>query len=867
SGDDDAHAHVKFNIGNDVIVNRVFMGSNGESLKYDANGTSNYLVNFEKLNGLNLATDLTDLDWSVLNAGNVSNADKELLSMSSELRDKLYPNLLSVYMRAVDMKAMPQGFDMADKTFTNTWIGTFCMGGNAGSMMVDKPVDIVFPQSLNFFGRIIGGSMDASFQYKGKWHRGGFRMPLASDAKLKDDNDVLQPTKTKLRMKIRGDWYSRRMVMEEQYKEEGTYAPKGDYLVLDKTNDGINWDKDGKAWHDGCNVYGGCYQSGDMVGDVEIYIESDMLAYSRYLHGLDGVTIDDYKEPSLDESNELKLPVANVYGAGYGPESRSFGDAYIYMKDIPNVEGWIHPSVNNIFGGGRNGMLVGNSVIHVHDGLVYKDVVGGSFAAPMYGSAQVTVGYPKFYVCKKSGEYFIDRADKWNEDYKTKGNGKTESVIKKSIKYFEGTYVPCNVYDQITDVIVYDHDVAGAKTSIKDLLTTNRENNSEYFDFHDEGANPSDTKIFPKGGWESVEIRVRGGVYGGGFSLSNSTAAIAGSYTTLASTDEYNHGVDSRGNSSVGYGGNSSIIISDLGSGKDHIKISSETTVKDEHGNVVGEYTGLGGIYGDGRLVFCEGFRAAELNGYGYAGTTPSNPLMLNTLQRLDLLTVNDCCFKLYGDEDFATDEINKRKYSLARIGELRMNSTIDATGTYATDWTKAQSRNYIGFYNTIHYIGAIVTNDNFHNDNFHDATGVVDNANTYRSKKQWYIDQYHGKTDEESINAFKQRNYATARNMIGINSGFSLHVENLYYEGDEHKTYNGPIVGVAEVKLLNVQPGEGGGYVYADNVHADIYESGHTTSDATFMNESGNFVFEGVIRPGEDAKQYIVDDCLPKGF
>ena len=846
--DNENDAHVKFNIGNNVIVNEVFMGSNGESLKYDANGKSNYIVNFEKVNGgLNLATDLTDSDWSVLNNGNVSNADKELVSMDSDLRNKLYPNLLSVYMRAVDMKAMPLGFDIGkddegnEKTFTNTWIGTFCMGGNAGSMMTEQPVDIVFPQSLNFFGRIIGGSKDASFQYKGKWHRGGFRMPLAGTATLDG-----QPTKSKLRMKIRGDWYSRRMVLDDEYKAyRDTYRAQ-DYLAPDKTDDGVNWKPDGKAWHDGCNVYGGCYQSGDMVGDVEIYIESDMLAYSRYLKDTPGATIDDYLEPSLDESNKLNLPVANVYGAGYGPESRSFGDAYIYMKDIPNVDKDTHPSVNNLFGGGRNGMLVGNSVIHVHDGLVYKDVVGGSFAAPMYGSAQVTVGYPKFYVCKQSGEYFLDRADKWNDGYETKGSKGNEPVVKKSIKYFEGTYVPCNMYDQITGVKLHGTDNL---IDLGSIHTAERQDNA-FFAFHDESV---DDTLFPDGGWNSVDIRVRGGVYGGGFSLSNSTAAIAGSYTTLASTDEYNHGVDSQGNSSVGYGGNSSIIISDLGSGKDHIKISTENPVVD------GQYSGTGGIYGDGRLVFCEGFRAAELNGYGYAEHTPSNPLMLNSLQRLDLLTVNDCCFKLYGDEDFATDELNSQKYSLARIGELRMNSSIDASTQYATgELTEVNTRNYIGFYNNIHYLGSIVTNDDFRTAKFHDATGVVD-AKTYREKKLEYIDQYHGKPDEVSISTFKQRNYATARNMVGINSGFCLRVENQYYEGNERQTYYGPIVGVAEVKLLNVQPGEGGGYVYADNIH--------DADNPTFLNESGNFVFEGVVRPGEGEKQYIVDDCLPKGF
>ena len=849
-GDD---AHVKFNIGNNVIVNEVFMGSNGESMKYDANDKDNtYLTNFEKVNGLDFSGSISSTDWTSLTG------DDDLRNMDPTLRNTIYPNLLSVYMRAVDMKAMPLGFtEFSGHTFTNTWIGTFCMGGNAGSMMVDQPVDIIFPQSLNFFGRIIGGCKDASFQYKGKWHRGGFRMPLANGASLKDDSGVAQPTKTKLRMKIRGDWYSRRMEMEDQYKTVGTYAPMGDYLVYDKTDNGVDWKRDGKAWHDGCNVYGGCYQSGDMVGDVEIYIESDMLAYSdpRY-----GTTIDTYTNTELDESNKLHLPVANVYGAGYGPESRSFGDAYIYMKDIPNVAAH-HPSVNNIFGGGRNGMLVGNSVIHVHDGLVYKDVVGGSFAAPMYGSAQVTVGYPKFYVCKQSGEYFIDRADKWNEGYMTKGSKGEESVIKKSIKYFEGTYVPCNVYDQITGVKLHgSNDV----TDLSSIHTAERGGNT-YFDFHDEGA---DASFFPTGGWENVEIRIRGGVYGGGFSLSNSTAAIAGSYTTLASTEEYNHGYDSKGNSSVGYGGNSSIIITDKGDTKDHIKISTETTEKDNDGNVVGEYTGLGGIYGDGRLVFCEGFRAAELNGYGYAEHTPSNPLMLNSLQRLDLLTVNDCCFKLYGDEDFATDEINKRKYSLARIGELRMNSSIAPTLQYATgNLTSANSRNYIGFYNNIHYLGAIVTNDDFHTGKFHDASGAV-GVQTYREKKQEYIELYHGKIDEVSINTFKQRNYATARNMVGINSGFCLRVENQYYDNGNANTYYGPIVGVAEVKLLNVQPGEGGGYVYADNVHADTYDKSHHET-ATFMNESGNFVFEGIHRPGdaEGEKQYIVDDCLPKGF
>lgn len=840
-----SNAHVRFNIGNNVIVNEVFMGSNGESLTYNTNKQDNsYLGDFERVNNINLAPtqDLTDADWDALNEEDVPLGDRELLTMDPALRQQIYPNLLSVYMRAVDMEAMPQGLnEFSGQNFTNTWIGSFCMGGNAGSMMIDSPVDVIFPKSLNFFSHIIGGSKNASFQYKGKWHRGGFRMPLAAGATLDG-----VPTKTKLRMKVRGDWYSRRMIMDDEYKESGTYAPAGDYLVLDRTTDGINWDRDGEAWNDGCNVYGGCYESGDMVGDVEIYIESDMLAYSR----ISDHDINAYVEPSLDVSNKLKLPVANVYGAGYGPESRSYGDTFIYMKDIPGNVGYTHPSVNNIFGGGRNGMLIGNSIIHVHDGLVYKDVVGGCFAAPLYGSSQVTVGYPKFYICKKSGEYILDRADKWNEGYSTKGNGCEEPVIRNRIKYFEGNYIPCNVFDLITGV-----NLPGSTETI-DLssMHSDTRGSNDYFSFHNEyDSSPENPEnYFPENGWDDVEILVRGSVYGGGYSLSNSTSAIAGSYTTLKCTEQYNQGIDSQGNSSVGYGGNSSVIITDQGHTADHIRISTEVSSD-------GEYTGIGGIYGDGRLVFCEGFRAAEINGYGYVESTIENPLMLNSLQRFDLLTINDCCLKLYGDEDFGTDELNSQRFSLARIGELRMNSSIDADADLGT------KRNYIAFYNQIHYLGSIVTNDDFHTGKYHDHEGHVSTM-TYREKKQEYIDHYHHGTDQESINTFKQRNYATARNMVGINSGYCLRVENLYYQEGLRKTYYGPIVGVAEVKLLNVQPGEGGGYVYADNIHADIYDAEHP-GDPTFMNESGNFVFQGVTRPGEDVKQFIIDDCLPTGY
>ena len=74
---------------------------------------------------------------------------------------------------------------------------------------------------------------------------------------------------------------------------------------------------------------------------------------------------------------------------------------------------------------------------------------------------------------------------------------------------------------------------------------------------------------------------------------------------------------------------------------------------------------------------------------------------------------------------------------------------------------------------------------------------------------------------------------------------------ENIYY---------GPIYGVIEMNLMNTRMGEGGGYVYADNIHE---VSGGT---AGFLETTGNFVFP--LNPRNTINnRYIIDDCSPTGF
>ncbi|MBO6234936.1 MAG: hypothetical protein J6N43_05900, partial [Prevotella sp.] len=219
----------------------------------------------------------------------------------------------------------------------------------------------------------------------------------------------------------------------------------------------------------------------------------------------------------------------------------------------------------------------------------------------------------------------------------------------------------------------------------------------------------------------------------------------------------------------------------------------------------------------------------------------------------------------LNGARDYTIKEITTTPYSIARVGELQMVSSI-ATEPLPTDPTATKYRNYVGLNNNIHYVGAVKSNVAF-DDVYHDANGNLDSDNasiTYKQKKQQYINDFYatyqnGKNTEPqdeafstAQNKFNLRNDATSKNMIGLSSGYAMKVQGTY-DKDAVGTegiYYGPVDGVIEMKLIQPILDEGGGYVYADNVHED---------KTNFLESTGNFVFPSGLGKG----QYVVDDCL----
>jgi len=929
---------VRFNFGKNIELNSVYMGCDGDAM-FDT--LHNYVNDFQYINNI----DLTDeINWAD-DPANVA-IPLQYLPVAPANRPIIYPHLLDLYFQPVEMSIQPtvswgaNGWDSgltdsSSPSDAHIIFGSFICGGNRGNMNVEPSTandatrgqyfDYTFPTYLTITDKIVGGCNNANYFMRGVTkihHEGGYllgkRDQKAIRMTIKSKFDVGQTT---------GEGSSK------------TYASRG-------------------------NIYGGCYKSGRIAGDVSINMQSNMM------NGLDSLAV--------ANSNDKSIALCNIYGAGYGSDSYVYGNTHIEFGDKDKAASLSNgtqdgeilkynvgnaASCNYIFGGGQQGYLIGNSNIHINNGRVTASVCGGSYAGYQYGSTNVQVGFPESYTCQRSGVYKLSRKDKWNAAEKNHDNS---LVVKDEVKLLKGDVISYTLLQSVTQYeeeakFANDEAKVGAdKCFIKNTLTQ-----------------PSN--------WSNISIKIDRAVYGGGYSLASGSSVKANSATVCKfdATEQVNgkdFTVDADfpselpDNTSVGYGGHTSVIIKDKdvvmtttdgksqpSSGEhDHITISSpvlkQTTpeegtdlfgyfYKNNTGTLVyiseeGRYfyhangdnmptdmhtddkkiylvvlslTGEGGVYGDGHLSYSEGFRTSELQNYGYASYTPLSAKLINTFQRFDIMRVKDCCVSLLGDRDYAANgSVNTTPYSIARVGELQMVSSIPTSGSY-TPLTLVEggiitgnfdkcTRNYIGLSNNIKYIGAIYSDEDFKNASFkwHDSNGRIPENSTstyYATKKQYYKDYTTSGTDKYHNEAtFKQRNSGTAHNMIGIASGFSLKVQNVKTKEEEGKTVDdyfwGPIVGVVEVNLISVRQGEGAGYIYADNIHEDVSssssnnigidddeyedidnrqakkrtprrEEAQASTTHTAMEVSGNFVFAQKTQDN----RYIVDDCFPTQF
>lgn len=872
---------VNLKIGSHVNIRSVFMGCNGDAL-FTASEDNNFMNKFQKLNGdyydaskeLNLAD---TIDWE----NDPSNNDIDILYLPTEKahRPLVYPHLIDLYFQPVEMNI--QGTLEWDKGLTNCTIGSFYCGGNRGNMNIypdstGKVVDYPFPEGLTITSKIVGGCNNANYDYKGKvTHEGGYLLGLAHS--------------------------------------------KEPFIKLTIKNKFEPTIVNNEAYQGGC-VYGGCFKAGTVRGDVTIDLQSDMLAGKE--------------KAKLEKSNDYlastpEYSSLNVYGAGYGMESYVYGNTNIIMgngakcsepkttedgKFLPcGVNGATGVSANFIYGGGQQGNVIGLTNVDILNGHVFRSVTGGSYSGYVYGSTQVKVGHPTYYKVKplKNGRYILNRTDKKNIGLiNDDGNEKTPT-IKQEIYLLAGELISKGVYD---DIVAINN---GKEIKI--------DNKKEYF----EEVTPE------KDSWNDVNIRIDEAIYGGGYSLAQGTSVLANNTTVLKLTKDFN--MDKAFTSSsehleelkalpdgttAGFGGNTLILVGDSKE-KEHITISQQDMkeinlpagtdlygyyyryYKDDEAykknkytyrfisepgkylktdtiptilggireNKFYEYDSEGGIFGDGHLSYAQGFRSADITGYGFAEHTIEDPKIINTFQRLDILRLEDNCFSLLGARDYTVNEINKTPYSIARVGEIKMEATDKIalttdhklqTRPVTESVYQVKARNYMGLVNNIHYVGAVLSSTQF-TDTWYDEKGEKSTI-SYKENKENYIKEFDS-SDKNDVTKFQKRNNGTAKNMVGIASGYALKIQNVQeILNQENKKmqeiiYYGPIHGVIEMNLVYARDGEGGGYVYADNIHEQPNKG-----KKDFLETTGNFVFPTNMNNKKN-NRYIIDDCSPTGF
>lgn len=875
--------NININIGSHVNIGRVFMGCNGDEL-FAKSEDNDFMNKFQKLNGnvedytqeLNLAD---TIDWFF----NPSNKDIGTLYLPTKLEDRptVYPHLIDLYFQPVETDIQGEllwNGNQTGKGLEDCTIKTFYCGGNRGNMNIypnakGNVINYIFPEGLTITDKIVGGCNNANYNYKGLVnHEGGYLLGRA---------------------------YSTEPFIKLTIKNKFQPEEKNNAYV-------------------GGNVFGGCYKTGTVRGDVTIDLRSDMLA------GKDKKKLEKSNDSLATKPEYASL---NVYGAGYGMESYVYGNTNIIMgkdmkcsepkteggKFLPcGVNGATGVSANFIYGGGQQGNVIGLTNVDILNGHVFRSVTGGSYSGYVYGSTQVKVGYPTYYQVQDghSGIYLLDRTDKNNlyiDHENKKKDGKirqdlASETIKQSIRLISGDKVSQAVYASII-----------GKQGVTDFVKEK--------DFTTIITAPASPLIT----WNDINIKIGEAIYGGGYSVAQGTSVMANDSTVLKFTRQYNIDKafterqeklsDLPNGTTTGFGGNTTILVADnsaTDSDRDHIIISHQKMKSvvlpagtdlfgyyymDKDGNYryislqdnyfygagykkpehqsetdtnIYAYDSEGGIFGDGHQSYAAGFRSADLTGYGFAGTTINNPKIINTFQRMDILRLEDNCFNVLGARDYATNQTNKTPYSIARVGEIQMFAkNIALSDNKLQDKSTKRARNYMGLANNIHYVGAVTSNVPFNDaktEPWRNNTGMVPADGDFKGKSYMDVKQdYINKHDQN----FQKRNDGTAKNMIGIASGYALKIQNVQELYDDSKKnvidsiFYGPIYGVVEMNLIDVREDEGGGYVYADNVHKRATAEGETGHKVDFLETTGNFVFP------YDAKQnrFVVDDCFPTGF
>jgi hypothetical protein len=427
---------IELKIGSYVVADQVFLGNNGEKM----------------------------VDEEILEkyAGNVTSGNTSYDFSQMTLTDS---ETFATYMEGVAMDKIPSvTYDKKDrdgadyKSYTSK-IGSFFCGGNIGSMTYQGVNEMVFGAPIIVYNKVVGGCNNANVPVKYKnnvalnaRYEGGI-LGYKGGA-INEQESYLEGGAIKDRLILKFD--SLRIEPRRWVDENNKTNPSANlvwntvYKDLDENYQLIKVDNydteentlgpDDRRLYGG-NVYGGCYNSGHVNGNVVININNDLVSrdevfatrdeYGNYENRNSGVLSDVQGEDVLGSA-------MNVFGAGYGEDSEVWGSTTINLKKgyafqlfgggergyvgkgVLGTDGkktysydskystYVNLCDNTtnstitettqgvaetefLYGGGFDGIICGNTYVHLGNGRVI-DVLGGSCNADILGHTEVYIG-------------------------------------------------------------------------------------------------------------------------------------------------------------------------------------------------------------------------------------------------------------------------------------------------------------------------------------------------------------------------------------------------------------------------------------------------------------------------------------------
>ena len=256
---------------------------------------------------------------------------------------------------------------------------------------------------------------------------------------------------------------------------------------------------------------------------------------------------------------------------------------------------------------------------------------------------------------------------------------------------------------------------------------------------------------------------------------------------------------------------------------------------------------------------------------------------LMNTIQRADFCGVFGSRMVMQGAQDRVPEIVDHTNYTINRVREVSLNQKQSVRTADASDEGKKVHGNYFGIYSIVNYLGALTSDvfflpnkdirvtDNASNPDYKTASKAYNNGGSAVASKDYetatYYDWKAGFVNE------RKRNNGTSKNKVALASGVYLEITTEKSTGNDlYEKDWGYITGVVELDLINVQPGMGGGFVYAKNVHKVGTYTRHLHNTLTALNANAvtrrDFTFDGAEVEWETtgnfihSTQTIIDDC-----